>query len=122
MIRTPRLRCASPVYNLCEVNMKYPLITLFLLCITSAASASPFPEGDEQTGKKIFDKHNCNRCHANMLGGDGYTMFTRANRKIHNETELAAQIKRCNNATRAKLTAQDEQHIGAHLNRYYQFK
>jgi cytochrome c2 len=102
--------------------MKNPLITLFLLCIASAVAAAPFPDGDEQTGKRIFDQHKCNRCHAAMLGGDGNTMFTRANRKIHSAPELIAQIKRCSGAAHARLTPQDEQHIGAYLNRFYQLK
>lgn len=103
--------------------MKKLLVTSILLSVVSAASASPFPDGDEQTGKKLFDKHNCNRCHANMLGGDGNTMFTRANRKIHSAPDLSAQVKRCNSATRARLTEQDEQHIATYLNnRFYQFK
>ncbi len=96
--------------------------TLILLCAAAAASANPFPNGDEQLGKKIFDQYKCNSCHAAMLGGDGSAIFTRANRKVHSAAELIQQIHICTGNVGAKLTPQDEQHIGAYLNRYYNLK
>lgn len=98
------------------------LFTLILLCAATAASADPFPDGRAQTGKVLFDKYKCNSCHAAMQGVDGSTIFTRANRKVHNKAELIEQIKLCSGNVGAKLTVQDEQHLGAYLNRYYELK
>lgn len=95
---------------------------LFSLCVAMTASANPFPTGNAQDGQKLFEKHKCNRCHAAMLGGDGSAIFTRADRKVHNASELIQQIRACSGNVGASLTPQDEQHIGAYLNRYYNLK
>lgn len=99
------------------------LITaLIFLSLAASAGASPFAGGNAQTGKAIFDQYKCNSCHAQMLGGDGNAIFTRANRKVHNEAELIEQITICSGNAGAHLTAQDEQHLAAYLNRYYKLK
>jgi len=98
------------------------IITLILLCAATAAAANPFPNGNAQTGQKLFEQYKCNRCHAAMLGGDGSAMFTRAERKVHNATELVEQIGICSGNVGANLTPQDKQHLGAYLNRYYNLK
>ncbi|MDD5383610.1 MAG: cytochrome c [Gallionella sp.] len=99
------------------------LITaLMLLCAATAASANSFPNGNVQAGQKLFEQYKCNRCHAAMLGGDGNTMFTRTDRKVHNATELIEQIRICGGNVGANFTPQDEQHLGAYLNRYYNLK
>jgi len=95
---------------------------LILLCAATAASAKPFPNGNAQSGQKLFEQHKCNRCHAAMLGGDGSAMFTRADRKVRTAAELVEQIRFCSGNVGANLTAQDEQHLGAYLNRYYNLK
>ncbi|MFA6062599.1 MAG: cytochrome c [Gallionella sp.] len=97
------------------------LTTLLLLC-PLAVQAAPFPEGNAQTGKAIFDKYKCNSCHIEMLGGDGSAIFTRPNRKVHNADELVGRIKQCSGTVGANLTPQEEQHLGAYLNRYYKLK
>jgi len=96
--------------------------TLILLCAAMTAQANPFPGGNPQAGKALFDKYKCSSCHSAMLGGDGSAIFTRANRKVHNAGELIEQIKVCSGNVGANLTAQDEQHLGAYLNRYYNLK
>lgn len=96
--------------------------TLILLCAAGSATASPFPDGNAQTGKAMFDKYKCNSCHAAMLGGDGSAIFTRANRKVHNAGELIEQIKICGGNVGANLSTQDAQHLGAYLNQYYKLK
>lgn len=98
------------------------IVLLIMLSAAAAASADPFPNGNAQTGQKLFEQYKCNRCHAAMLGGDGSAMFTRADRKVHNATELVEQIRFCSGNVGANLTAQDEQHLGAYLNRYYNLK
>ncbi|MDD2720075.1 MAG: cytochrome c [Gallionella sp.] len=92
---------------------------LLLLCAASAAQAAPFPNGNAQTGEKLFNQYKCNSCHAAMLGGDGSAIFTRADRKVHNPTQLIEQIRFCSGNVGAHLTPQEEQHLGAYLNRYY---
>ena len=98
------------------------LASIALLCSATAASANPFPNGNAQSGQKLFDQLKCNRCHAAMLGGDGSAMFTRADRKVHNAAELVEQMRFCSGNVGANLTPQDEQHLGAYLNRYYNLK
>ncbi|MDD4928076.1 MAG: cytochrome c [Gallionella sp.] len=98
------------------------LTTLLLLCAANAAQANPFPTGNAQTGKALFDKYNCNSCHAAMLGSDGNSMFTRENRKVNSPDKLIEQIKQCSGNVGANLTKQDEQHLGAYLNQYYKLK
>lgn len=93
-----------------------------LLCAATAASANPFSDGNTQTGQKLFEQYKCSRCHAAMLGGDGSAMFTRADRKVRNAGELINQIRMCSGNIGANLTPQDEQHLGAYLNRYYNLK
>ncbi len=96
--------------------------SVILLCVATAASANPFPDGNAQTGKVLFDKYKCNSCHAAMLGGDGSAIFTRANRKVHSPTELIDQIVICSGNVGASLSPQDQQHLGAYLNRYYKLQ
>jgi hypothetical protein len=99
------------------------LITgLILLCMANIATANPFPDGRAQTGQKLFEQYKCNSCHAAMLGGDGSAIFTRANHKVHTPGDLTEQIKLCSGNVGARLTPQDEQHLGAYLNRYYNLK
>ncbi len=98
------------------------LAATILLFAATIAQANPFPSGNPQTGKAIFDKYKCNSCHAAMLGGDGNAIFTRANRKVHDAGGLIEQIKICSGNVGANLSALEEQHLGAYLNRYYNLK
>jgi len=98
--------------------MKIFIALAFSLAAT-CAQAAPFPNGNAQTGKALFDQYKCNSCHAAMLGGDGNAMFTRADRKVRSPADLIEQIKLCSGNVGAKLTPPEEQHLGAYLNRYY---
>jgi mono/diheme cytochrome c family protein len=99
------------------------IATLILLSVTATAQAAPFAKGDAAAGKKLFDQHKCNSCHASMLGGDGSAMFTRAERKVKTAASLATQITRCSVNLGLTLFPEDEESIGAYLNRnYYKFK
>ena len=99
------------------------ITTLILLAFTTPALAVPFEKGNADAGKKSFDQHKCNSCHSSMLGGDGSAMFTRADRKIKTAASLATQINRCSNNLGLMLFDDDEEHIGAYLNKnYYKFK
>lgn len=93
-----------------------------LLCAAASASANPFPDGNAQTGKALFDKNKCNSCHVQMVGDGGNEIFTRANRKVHNPAEMIAQFKMCSANVGVTLNAQQQQDMGAYLNKYYKFK
>ena len=103
--------------------MKKIMITLIMLAFTATVHAAPFAKGNADKGKKLFDQNNCNKCHASMLGGDGSAVFTRADRKIKSPESLATQITRCSVNLGLTLFPEDEEHIGAYLNKnYYKFK
>jgi cytochrome c2 len=95
------------------------LFALCLLTISVSANASAFPDGDASAGQKLFERNKCNSCHDTIMGGDGYKIFTRANRKVTTASELVAQITRCSGNVGANFTAQDKQNIGAYLNKFY---
>jgi mono/diheme cytochrome c family protein len=86
------------------------------------AASDVFAFGDPAQGKKLYEE-KCAACHVAQFGGDGSSVFTRPNHRIHTAPALLAQIQGCNARTRAGLSAEDEQSIGAWLNqRYYKLK
>ncbi|MBI3222545.1 MAG: cytochrome c [Nitrosomonadales bacterium] len=98
------------------------LITLMLLCAASGAAADPFPKGNAQNGKKLFDQYRCNQCHDTIMGGDGNKIFTRIKSKVRSASDLIDQIGVCSGNVGANFSAQDKQDLGAYLNRYYKLK
>jgi len=83
----------------------------------------PFAKGDADKGKKTFDQHKCNSCHSSMLGGDGSAIFMPPERKIKTAASLGTQITRCSTNLGLMLFEDDEENIGAYLNKnYYKFK
>lgn len=103
--------------------MQKILATLALLTLATTTQAAPFANGDPASGKKLFDKYQCNSCHIDMVGGDGSAVFTRPNRKVTKPAELSAQMKRCSGVVGANISAQEEEHLAAYLNqKYYKFK
>jgi mono/diheme cytochrome c family protein len=98
------------------------IATLILLTVTSLSQATPFDKGNADAGKKMFDQHKCNSCHASMLGGDGSAMFTRADRKVKTSASLLTQVTRCSTNLGLMLFEDDEENIAAYLNKnYYKF-
>ncbi len=96
-------------------------LTLFLAA--GSVLAAPFPAGDAQAGKKLFEQNKCNRCHVDMMGGDGSAIFTRPNHKVTSPEKMVQQMHTCSGGAGISLSAQDEQNLGAYLNqRYYKFK
>jgi len=90
--------------------------------LASGVHAAPFAKGDPRTGKSLHDKA-CISCHANMFGGDGSKIYTRADRKVKTAQQLAARISACNANTGTGWFPEDEAHVGAYLNQqYYKFK
>lgn len=95
-------------------------ILLLLLLLSSTAQADPFATGNFEAGKKLFEQSHCNRCHAQMMGGDGSAIFIRPDRKVRSSSQLISQINVCGGNAGLNLSAQDEQNLGAYLNqRYY---
>ena len=95
---------------------------LILSGLSFTAAANPFPQGNAQTGEKLFNQLKCNSCHNNMMGGDGNAIFTRPNSKVHSPAQLTAQIGRCGGNVDKNFSPQEEQDIAAYLNRYYHLK
>jgi cytochrome c553 len=99
------------------------IVALFLICASLVAHADPFADGNVAAGKKLFDQNNCNRCHMNIMGGDGNAIFTRPDRKVNSPEQLVAQMHVCSGNVGITLSNQDEQNLGAYLNRnFYHFK
>lgn len=98
------------------------LTSLILLALTGTASANPFPNGNADTGKKLFDQNKCSSCHVAMLGGDGSAIFTRPNHKVRTPQQLVEQMHACSANVGITLSPADEQHLGAYLNRFYNLK
>ena len=98
------------------------MTTLILLCAATAASANPFPDGNAQNGQKLFDKYDCNQCHNQIMGGDGYKIFTRIDRKRNSPEGLIEQIGMCSGNVNAHFNKQETQDLAAYLNIFYKFK
>jgi mono/diheme cytochrome c family protein len=98
------------------------VVTLIMWVGAAHAASDVFAFGDPAQGKKLYEE-KCAACHVAQFGGDGSSVFTRPNHRIHTAPALLAQIQGCNARTRAGLSAEDEQSIGAWLNqRYYKLK
>jgi cytochrome c5 len=102
--------------------MKIQMLVFAMAALSVTAQAAPFAQGDPKAGKALHDK-TCVQCHAQMFGGDGSRIYTRADRKTRNAQQLATRISGCNVNTGAGWFPEDEAHVGAYLNQqYYKFK
>jgi cytochrome c peroxidase len=99
-------------------------IYLFLILIASTtAQATPFTQGNVESGKKLFAQYDCNSCHRGKVGGDGNAIFTRPNRHVTGASNLIEQMEMCSGAIGKNLPAQEKQDLAAYLNQsYYHFK
>ncbi len=94
-----------------------------LLLAATTAHAAPFADGNAANGKILFAKYECSSCHQGKMGGDGSAIFTRPDHMVRDASALIPRIKFCSGVVGAKLTAQEEQDLAAHLNQtYYHFK
>ena len=99
------------------------ILAVVLVLFSSALRAEPFPGADPKAGEKLFNEHNCSRCHVSMFGGDGSAIFTRPDRRVKSPSQLLSQLRVCNSQIGSGLFPEDEQNLAAYLNqRYYQFK
>jgi cytochrome c553 len=102
---------------------KITTATLVWLALTVSVEAAPFAKGDVAAGKKSYEQHKCNECHVSKLGGDGSAMYTRKDRKIKKAESLATQITACSVNLGLSLFEDEEENLGAYLNKnYYKFK
>jgi len=102
--------------------MKTLMVLFTAAMLSSAVHAAPATKGDPKAGKTLHDK-SCTSCHVSMFGGDGSEMYTRADRKTKNRTQLSARVAGCNANSGAGFFPEDEAHVAAYLNQqYYHFK
>lgn len=91
--------------------------------ICSTVLAEPFSGGDAVEGEKSYVQYKCQSCHIEQFGGDGSAIFTRKERRIRNATSLATQIRKCATNLGLMMFEDEEENLGAFLNkRYYKFK
>jgi hypothetical protein len=94
-----------------------------LLSVALSVQAVPFAKGNAEEGRKSIEKHQCNACHIRKVGRDGSAIYTRAEHKIKSPASLAAQITSCSTNLGLMLFEDEEDNIGAYLNKkYYKFK
>ncbi len=102
--------------------MKYPVYCVILYSLLTPALAGPLDLADVNNGKALVERH-CMSCHVAKFGGDGSSIYTRADHKIRSLEALVAQINRCNEGTRASLPPEGLQDVGAYLNQsFYKFR
>ena len=101
--------------------MRKFVIPLLALAATPAL-AMPFANGDTAKGKALYAS-KCAGCHISMFGGDGSKIFTRPDHRNKTASALAQQITTCNANLGNQLFPEDEENLGAYLNKqYYKFK
>jgi hypothetical protein len=105
-----------------KLTFTFILPAMILLGAATAASATPFPDGNVKAGQKLFDEHKCNSCHDKIMGGDGNKIFTRFDRKRNSPDGLIEQIGMCSGNVNAHFTPKETQDIAAYLNIFYKFK
>ena len=103
--------------------MKPILAILLSLVSAGAVLAAPFAKADPAAGAKLFSEAKCAACHAQRLGGDGSTMFTRPDRKVKSSDALLKQVRACVTQLNVQWFPDEEEHVAAYLNqKYYKFK
>ena len=103
--------------------MKPTRATLLGLLLAGSALAAPFPKADPAAGARLFDEARCGACHAQRLGGDGSSMFTRPDHKVKSADALLKQVRACVTQLNVQWFPDEEEHVAAYLNqRYYKFK
>jgi cytochrome c peroxidase len=94
-----------------------------LLTFAVSVHAAPFAKGNAEAGGKLIAQHQCNTCHISKMSGDGSAIYTRAEHKVKSPAALATQINACSSNLGLMLFEDDEENIGAYLNKnYYKFK
>jgi len=101
--------------------MKTPFLFAlsFGLSLTFVATAHA---ADLKRGKQLLEE-NCIKCHADMVGGDGSKIYTRADRRIDSLAALNKQVHRCKTSLGVSWPEDQIADVVAYLNKtYYKFK
>jgi len=102
--------------------MRQLISILFGIAFTTAAMAAPFPKVDPAAGGKLFNEAKCNACHAKTFGGDGSSVYTRADRRVKSADALMKQVRACVTQLNVQWFPDEEENVAAYLNqRYYKF-
>ena len=74
-------------------------------------------------GKKLVADSKCEACHAKKVGGDGSSIYRRADRRVTTRSKLLPQVALCNSELSLGLFPDDETAIATYLNsEHYRFK
>lgn len=96
---------------------KNAFVAALFLMITAPTSAADLERGEG------LHQTNCLQCHADMLGGDGSAMYTRADRRVTSLAGLKQQVRRCRDNIGLMWFDEDVADVTAFLNtRYYRFE
>lgn len=101
--------------------MKTPILFAisFGLSLSFLATAHA---ADLKRGKQLLEE-NCIKCHADMVGGDGSKIYTRADRRIDSLAALKKQVHRCKTSLGVSWPEDQIADVVAYLNKtYYKFK
>jgi cytochrome c2 len=103
--------------------MKSTLALIIGAALANAALAAPFPKADPAVGAKLFNEAKCNGCHAQRLGADGSSIYTRPDHKVKSADALLKQVRACATQLNVQWFPDEEEHVAAYLNeKYYKFK
>jgi hypothetical protein len=78
-----------------------------------------------QEGRALLQEHKCNgSCHQSYSeDNDPLTLYTRADRKVRNRSQLDAQVGRCVASLGTMIFPEDQLNVSAALDAdYYKFK
>lgn len=91
----------------------------FLLALSAAAQADPFPGADYAAGKDMHARL-CVECHERKYGGeDGSAIYLRPDRRVTTPSALSQQVTTCTTMLKLELFPEDEHHLAGYLNKHY---
>ena len=104
--------------------MKTTLLLFLLATVATgvhAQNSDPLAGADPAAGRALVQK-DCVGCHEKRFG-DAATIYTRADRRVHNAAQLLAQVQVCSTQLSTNYFPEDEANVAAYLNQqYYKFK
>jgi hypothetical protein len=98
------------------------LVAVWVASAVAQGTAGAFRNGDAKLGESLATR-DCVACHARRFDGDADRIYLRADRKVRTPAQLMAQIRYCNTELGAGYFPDEEEHVGAYLNKlYYHFQ
>jgi hypothetical protein len=98
------------------------VVVAWVVPATGEDALEALKSGNPALGEPLASR-DCVACHARRFDGDGERIYLRAERKVRTPAQLMAQIRYCNTELGTGYFPDEEQNIGAHLNRkYYHFQ